>query len=332
METKPNSKPEDKKKEVVTKAVKKRMFEKPEGYQHDTPQKPKKRSFKMGAKAKDFFNPKSEYRGAGRLLQITGTDKLAKKFISMGSGGNYSDNFSDSEKESRDPNKDRLKRWFEEKWVDVKTGKPCGRKSAKDSNRDYPACRPSKRVNADTPKTSKELSNKEKSKLKKVKNSSKRIPYTHKKSEDIKGEKKSYNKNVPTNKSLYNEIKREADSKFDKPSAYKSGWIVKTYKARGGEYSTVKSDKNYSSITSTLSTLEKDNLIVNGFYDEVKLIEQCDSGKCDKTKEYYNALDKIIEFRQRAKKKDLSKNNKLEESYSSDKNYSHAWNLLCKFC
>ena len=24
-----------------------------------------------------------------------------------------------------------LKRWFKEKWVDVKTGKPCGRKKAK---------------------------------------------------------------------------------------------------------------------------------------------------------------------------------------------------------
>jgi hypothetical protein len=35
---------------------------------------------------------------------------------------------------------------------------------------------------------------------------------------------------------LYNEVKREADTVFEKPSAYKSGWIVKTYKQRGGEY------------------------------------------------------------------------------------------------
>lgn len=37
-----------------------------------------------------------------------------------------------------------LKKWFGEKWVDVSTGKPCGRKSAKKNvdGRAYPACRP----------------------------------------------------------------------------------------------------------------------------------------------------------------------------------------------
>tara|TARA_B100001093_G_scaffold511327_1_gene578962 strand:+ start:14994 stop:15233 length:240 start_codon:yes stop_codon:yes gene_type:complete len=35
-----------------------------------------------------------------------------------------------------------LGKWFGEKWVDVKTGKPCGRKSG--SKRPYPACRPKK--------------------------------------------------------------------------------------------------------------------------------------------------------------------------------------------
>ncbi len=36
-----------------------------------------------------------------------------------------------------------LKKWFKEEWIDVKTGKPCGRKSAKgDSKRPYPSCRP----------------------------------------------------------------------------------------------------------------------------------------------------------------------------------------------
>lgn len=34
-----------------------------------------------------------------------------------------------------------LGKWFGEKWVDVKTGKPCGRSGSKD-NRGYPACRP----------------------------------------------------------------------------------------------------------------------------------------------------------------------------------------------
>lgn len=38
-----------------------------------------------------------------------------------------------------------LGKWFGEEWTDVKTGKACGRKSAKGSKRPYPACRP-KRV------------------------------------------------------------------------------------------------------------------------------------------------------------------------------------------
>ena len=35
-----------------------------------------------------------------------------------------------------------LTKWFDEEWVDVKTGKSCGRKSAKNSKRPYPSCSP----------------------------------------------------------------------------------------------------------------------------------------------------------------------------------------------
>jgi hypothetical protein len=38
------------------------------------------------------------------------------------------------------------------------------------------------------------------------------------------------------NQSLYDKVKAEADKLYAKPSAYKSGWIVKTYKERGGTY------------------------------------------------------------------------------------------------
>ena len=38
------------------------------------------------------------------------------------------------------------------------------------------------------------------------------------------------------NPSLYDKVKAEADKKYKKPSAYKSGWIVKRYKQRGGTY------------------------------------------------------------------------------------------------
>lgn len=35
-----------------------------------------------------------------------------------------------------------LTKWFKEDWVDLKTGKKCGRKKSKGSKRPYPACRP----------------------------------------------------------------------------------------------------------------------------------------------------------------------------------------------
>ena len=66
-----------------------------------------------------------------------------------------------------------LRRWFKEEWVDVKTGKPCGRQ--KGESRGYPACRPSKRVSSKTPKTRSELSKAETARFKKEKTSSKRI-------------------------------------------------------------------------------------------------------------------------------------------------------------
>ena len=53
-----------------------------------------------------------------------------------------------------------LKRWFREKWIDVRTGKPCGRR--KGEKRGTPYCRPSKRVSSKTPKTSGEMSAAEK--------------------------------------------------------------------------------------------------------------------------------------------------------------------------
>ena len=70
-----------------------------------------------------------------------------------------------------------LTRWFKENWVDVKTGKPCGR--SKGEKRGYPACRPSKRVSSKTPKTTGEMSAAEKARFKREKTSSKKITYQH---------------------------------------------------------------------------------------------------------------------------------------------------------
>jgi hypothetical protein len=55
-----------------------------------------------------------------------------------------------------------LKRWFKEKWVDVRTGKPCGR--TKGEKRGVPYCRPSKRVSSKTVKTASEMTASEKRK------------------------------------------------------------------------------------------------------------------------------------------------------------------------
>ena len=53
-----------------------------------------------------------------------------------------------------------LKRWFKEKWVDVRSGKPCGRQ--KGEKRGTPYCRPSKRVSERTPVTASEMSESQK--------------------------------------------------------------------------------------------------------------------------------------------------------------------------
>ena len=53
-----------------------------------------------------------------------------------------------------------LKRWFKEKWVDVRSGKPCGRQAGE--KRGTPYCRPSKRVSERTPVTASEMSESQK--------------------------------------------------------------------------------------------------------------------------------------------------------------------------
>lgn len=35
-----------------------------------------------------------------------------------------------------------LGKWFDEQWVDIKTGKACGRSGSEKGKRGYPACRP----------------------------------------------------------------------------------------------------------------------------------------------------------------------------------------------
>jgi hypothetical protein len=49
---------------------------------------------------------------------------------------------------------------------------------------------------------------------------------------------------IPSDKELYAQVKAEADNKFLAPtSAYKSAWIVREYKKRGGKFEDEKNPK-----------------------------------------------------------------------------------------
>jgi hypothetical protein len=81
---------------------------------------------------------------------------------------------------SKTGKKSGLSRWYREKWIDVcKYPKivPCGRKSKKKSNKNYPYCRPLYKINKKTPKTVKQFSLKQLKKRcsKKRKNPNKKI-------------------------------------------------------------------------------------------------------------------------------------------------------------
>lgn len=61
--------------------------------------------------------------------------------------------------------------------------------------------------------------------------------------------------NEPKNKRLYEKVKKEAEKKFDKPSAYRSGWIVREYKERGGTYT---GKRKSSELKKAIKKVEKD--------------------------------------------------------------------------
>jgi len=50
----------------------------------------------------------------------------------------------------------------------------------------------------------------------------------------------------PIDTDLYNLVKKEADKTYKKPSAYKSGFMVKKYKELGGRYADDKKEKTLS--------------------------------------------------------------------------------------
>ena len=53
----------------------------------------------------------------------------------------------------------------------------------------------------------------------------------------VRRKRTAKNKSVLTHKKLYARVKAQAKRKFAVyPSAYANGWLVRTYKAKGGKY------------------------------------------------------------------------------------------------
>ncbi len=88
--------------------------------------------------------------------------------------GNYK---TDKDYKNKTKKTDGLKRWYKEEWIDICSNKPCGRSS--NSNREYPLCRPTKKISEKTPKLKQELKPSKIKKLceKKKKNPEKKIKF-----------------------------------------------------------------------------------------------------------------------------------------------------------
>lgn len=79
----------------------------------------------------------------------------------------------------------------------------------------------------------------------------------------------------------------------------------------------------------TLTGIEKDKLIVDGFLKEVKLIDNTDKGNLPLTEEYYEAKATVGEHLKRTKKVNLK--NTGSDSKNIDKTYS-AWERFNTAC
>ena len=85
-----------------------------------------------------------------------------------------------------DPKKG-LARWYNEDWIDIKTGKPCGSVKTADY---YPTCRPAKRVTSKSPVAATELTISQKNHMIKQKQKAQEKTVTYKETKEIKANKK----------------------------------------------------------------------------------------------------------------------------------------------
>lgn len=100
---------------------------------------------------------------------------------------------------------------------------------------------------------------------------------------------------IPTNKALYERVKREAKKRFKVwPSAYASGWLVKTYKQRGGKYKNGSRTKTRKSKTRKTRKSKKSRKVSNlsrwyreKWIDTCKLPRKVSCGRKKSTKKGY---------------------------------------------
>ena len=85
--------------------------------------------------------------------------------------------YKDTDKSLAKPPTKLLARWYKEKWIDIKTGKECGKVRTDEY---YPTCRPSIRVTKGTPVTANELTQKQKSSMVKQKQKAKKARVDYK--------------------------------------------------------------------------------------------------------------------------------------------------------
>ena len=107
---------------------------------------------------------KTIYEGYSGLCTTKPDVVSSKTFTAKGGGkGRVKQDMLESPAQVRKTEKGAsLKRWFKEEWIDVRTGKPCGRSEGE--KRGVPYCRPKKRISSKTPKTASEMSAAEKKK------------------------------------------------------------------------------------------------------------------------------------------------------------------------
>ena len=186
---------------------------------------PKPINTKLYEKVKKEGRKKFTKKGEKFKSSIAYSSWITRTYKSR--GGKYSGNKSES----------KLNRWYKEKWVDVcKLPKkvPCQRASGS-SLKNYPYCRPSVRVNKQTPKTIHEISKaelkrrckqKRGSPTKTMKNSPKKSPKKDKTVAELKVELRKKGLAVSGNKAALQRRLKKSSKKSPKKSSKKDKTVA----------------------------------------------------------------------------------------------------------